>query len=486
MNINQSSGQGALFELVARGVKDTYFVRDKPDSYYPYDGHYDSSCKHLGERKTIVPLNGSKFGNTFEVELDPYADILTEVALEMELPSWIPPLPLVPGGNQVTPYQVNTLNWITDLDGYSYGYCNYIGYLLFERIQFYQDQVLIQDWSGDGLLTAMLTEGSWNSSYLTQTVAGFTPNLPRLIASRATPGYVRIKLPLPGMQCPGDGGFPLIACQNQNFRFRIKLRKLEDLVVTDKPGVFKPTPWNLPLMRFYPEGNGKGTPIEFQPRNFIDIPPPTILLSTIQRYVSPIMQAALKDIHIKIPFRRMFDNVFTFGELDYKPLDNGGTAAVTRRLDGRHPTERLLFFFRTQGAIDQNKLDDFTNPLGIDGEFYNRIKLVIAGRDREHLWEPDVWNYVNAAAKDERYSGLKIGAMNWALGDEFGKTYPAKREPEGAVNFTTADRPTFYIELQNVPRDNLLKQRLAEMKVFTEGWAIYEMKDGRGRLMFAN
>ncbi len=36
--ISQSSGQGALFELVARGVKDNYFVKDSPESVFPYNG----------------------------------------------------------------------------------------------------------------------------------------------------------------------------------------------------------------------------------------------------------------------------------------------------------------------------------------------------------------------------------------------------------------------------------------------------------------
>ena len=63
--INQSSGQGALFELVARGVKDTYFVKDAKTSVFPYSASYDSSIHHLAERRTMVPINGTNFGGTF-------------------------------------------------------------------------------------------------------------------------------------------------------------------------------------------------------------------------------------------------------------------------------------------------------------------------------------------------------------------------------------------------------------------------------------
>ena len=102
-NINQSSGQGALFELVARGVKDNYFTKDSSDSYLPYDGRYESSIHHLAERKTVVPLNEPKFGYSFEVEIEPFADVMTECAFEIDLPTWLPSLPLDPSGQLCSP-----------------------------------------------------------------------------------------------------------------------------------------------------------------------------------------------------------------------------------------------------------------------------------------------------------------------------------------------------------------------------------------------
>jgi hypothetical protein len=508
--IQQSNGQGALFELVARGNKDKYFVQDTSDSIFPYDGRYESSCHHLAERRTIVPLNQTKFGSTFEVEIDAYGDVLTECSFEIDLPSWIPSIPLVSGGQPAKPEQANKLFWISDSSGNSlstpsgnsYGYTNYIGYFLFERIQFYQDQFLIQEWSGDGLLTKTLTEGSWNSSFLTQVVSGLTdPLYPRSVALRATPGHLRIHLPLPGMQCPNDGGFPLIACQHQTYRIKATLRKLEDLVIAvnnvtrEYESYDKPAPWNVPIM--YYQGND-GNILSFKPLSLLEIGQPTILLSTIQHYVPPKVQEELRSSIITIPFRRQFENIFTFGELDYKPLDSGGSAIVTRRLDGRHPTERIFFFFRNFISIMRNQLDNFVNdkiiPSTINGvisteiynQFYSEIKLVIAGKDREEWWGSDVLDTLNAYAKDERDSGYNIGSMKWSLGDKYGTTYPAPREPEGTVNFTTADRPTLHINLNNINPGYYSKLRQSEMRVITEGWAIYEFKEGRGRLMFAN
>jgi hypothetical protein len=504
--INQSSGQGALFELVARGVKDTYFVKDTKESIFPYDARYHSSNHHLSERRTEVPINGTAFGQTFEVEIDPYGDILTECALEIDLPTWFPSLPLLPNGQLCTPSTVNSLYPITtnDLTGLSYGYVNHIGYFLFERIQFYQDQFLIQEWSGDGLLAKQMTEGSWNSSFLAQTVGGLQDtvnpitDIPtvRGIQLRATPGHLRIHLPLPGIQCPDDGGFPLVAMAWQKFRIKCTLRNLEDLVVCSDSTIFKPAPWNVPSFTYsFPDNST----YSFAPLSRNKIGNPTILLSTVQRYVSPAVQEALRSTPIQIPFRRQFENNFTFGELDYIPLDKGGVAAVTRRLDGRHPTERMFWFFRTQNALDHNQLDNFSNdyfdthvPTEAQpyttpyGSFYYRIKLIIAGRDRELIHEPFLWQQIVQLAKDEKACGKEISSMKWSRGDTFGTIYPTARVPEGTVNFTTADRPTFYVELANVNMNILLAQRKSECRVFTEGWDVYEVKEGRGRLLFAN
>jgi len=502
--IHASSGQGALFELVARGVKDNYFVKDTKDSIFPYDARYESSVHHLAERRTMVPLADAVFGNSFEVEIDPYGDVMTECAIEIDLPSWLPYLPVQPNGQPSPPERANGLYSITDLGGRSYGYVNYVGYFLFEKLQFYQDQFLIQEWSGDSLLAKQMTEGSLNRSFLDQLKGGAlettdsTTGLTtaRGLQIRATPGHLRIILPLPGMQCPGDGGFPLTAVPWQTFRIKGTLRKLEDLVVCSDSTVFKPAPWNVPSMNYT---FTNGSTYTFAPLSILQMAKPRILLSTVQHYVPSKVQEELRSKPIEIPFRRQFDNYFTFGELDFIPLDKGGVAAVTRQLDGRHPTERMVWFFRSQNAIDINRLDHWYNDFFDShapnaaqpyttpyGEFYYDLKLVIAGKDREELYTPMVWNQLNSLSKDEKGNVMHIGSMNWSTGEKYGTMYPAPRQPEGTVNFTTADRPTLYIELANINTNAILAQRKAEMRLFTEGWNVYTIKEGRGRLMFAS
>jgi hypothetical protein len=491
--VPHSNGSGALFELVARGQKDKFLQNDNVDAQSAFDNRYKSSAPFMTERRTTVPLNAPRFGNTFEIELDRYGDILLDCALLIDLPYWFPPLPTTIGGIPLDPIYANSQYFIRAVSSPSntllYGYTNYIGYLMFESIQFYQDQILIQEWSGESLLCTQFTEGSWSSSFLEQKNAGFNTN----INLRATPGQLRVHLPLPGLQTPGDGGFPFCCVPSQNYRLKIKIRPLEDIVVCNDPNIVKPAPWNEPAFT-YPLGTFPNY-IQFPPLTREQIGQPNILLETQQAYISNETMSALQESQITIPFRKVFENVFTIGELDYKPLDYGGTATITRRLDARHMAERVMFIFRTGSNLEKNRLynffNDFTTPtqeptLADNTTFYTGLKLVIAGQDRESLWEQFIWQDLEALVKDERDNGLGIGEMRWNYGSTIDRDVPAPRQPEGSINFTTADRPTLHIQLTNVPVTKCLGQRSAELRVFIESWNVYEMQQGRGRLLFAS
>ena len=494
-----TSLQGSIYELVARGKKDTYFAVDRKTSSLPFNPSYESSAPFLQERRTTVPLNAPQFGNTFEIELDRFGDIITEASLLVDLPTWLPPLPTnnnlsAPTNNTNNlsndPKIANSLYHITDLDGISYGYTRYIGLYLFEKIQFLQDQMLIQEWSGDSLFMTGANEGSWNTTFLSSQYLGGNEvgsTIGRAIAFRATPGRLRLSLPLPGLQTPGDGGFPICCMPNQAYRLRIKLRRLEDLVVASN-GAYKPEPWTKTFQYQLPNTDGSGSSLfTFNPVSRANIGQPTILLGTKQAYVPADIRKGLQDNRQSIPFRKSFENVFTIGELDYKPLDlSGGIATITRRLDARHPVERIQFAFRQANMLDRNIYTDFTDPLAYDGKFYQQAKLVIAGRDREFEFPPFVWDDVMNYAKDEIDPGYNISEMRWSLGDQMNRIRPFSRVPEGAVNFTTADRPTLWLQLNDVPRQIISGQRKVDLRVVMESWNVYEIQEGRGRMLFAN
>ena len=453
--------EGALYELLARGNKDLYFFNDDPKSISPYDNRYNPVPAQLHELRRIPPLNGADFGRTCEFEFEAAGEVFVDPTLVIDLPSWLPP--------QVA--ASNPKSVITDADGVSYGYTNGIGYFLFSKIQIYQDQLLLQEFTGDALYAASRARGSLSSAFLENKITGVHSGSALEIGRAATPGRLRLHLPLLGCQHPDDGGFPSIAARAQTYKLRVTLRRLEDLVEASDSRP-KPVPW----------GRSDLGPVATLQRTAIA--PITLQLETRHIYVDPDTRERLTRSSLEIPFSRLYENTFTYGAKDYEPLTRGAVANGTRRVDATHPAGRLLFWFHKTADLRANKYTKMTQDDGT--EYYNNVSLISAARDREPLNTPLLWNKLQHLAKEERDPGPGLGTMNWDLGDLRGREAPYQHQPEGAINFTTADRPTIYTDLANVPVDPVSGQKSTEMRVIVDSWAIATFEKGRGGLKYGN
>jgi hypothetical protein len=67
---NQTSIDGSLYELAARGVKDTYFIKDDKDAVHPFQWTYDRWPASLPENRLTNPLNQPRWGQRCEFEFD--------------------------------------------------------------------------------------------------------------------------------------------------------------------------------------------------------------------------------------------------------------------------------------------------------------------------------------------------------------------------------------------------------------------------------
>lgn len=465
--MSQLTSEGALYEMVARGNKDVYFQADVATAISPFRNNYKRIPAMVHEKRQIPPTNNADFGKTLEFDFEVAGDVFTHPTLVISLPSWLP-------SNYAS---INNKSIVQDVSGNTYGYTNGIGYFLFSSIQIYQDQILLQDFSGDALYASRLSRGSLNSALLENELAGMHDGSALSIGRNATPPSLRIELPLIGCQSIEDGGFPSFAIRSQTFRLRIKTRKLEDLVECSD-GRLKPTPWNSSL-QIQTSKNGSFTTFQTLDRYKID--QPSIYLETRHIYVDPDTQKELVESTLEYPYSRIFENIYYFNERDYAPLNNGAVAAVTRRIDAVYPASRLVFFMRQKTDIDANKLWKIISDVS-NNEYYNNVSFLIASRDRETLFPPLLWNQIVQHAKEDRYSGSGLGIINWDLGEQRGRRAPYTRQPEGSVNFSEADRPTLYVELQQIAGSN----RNTEMRLIVDTWSLFETEDRRGGLRFAN
>ena len=455
------TAEGALYEAVARGNKDTYFFQEDPDkTLNPFENRYDKNPPVVHEMRRIPPLNGAEFGRSCEFEFEIAGDMFVHPTILIDLPSWLPPLEAA----------LNPTTTITDAAGNSYGYTNGIGYFLFNRIQIYQDKLLLQEYSGDTLFATRAARGSLNSGYLENKLAGWHDGSAISIGTNATPPRLRLELPFIG----DNRGFPSISMRHQPFKLRLELRPLEEVIESsDMTSSAAAAPWLLPSMTY-----GTNT---FKPLTRTAIASPTLQLETRHIYTDGETQMALRKTPIEIPFNHIYENKYTFGPTEYAPLIRGVPAYVTRRVDAQHPAARLIWYIRTQNDLRTGRRWRFSPTA--DTEYYAAQSLIIAGRDRETLFTPFIWNALTLHAKETRDCGAGIGEMSWDLGDIRG---PHEYQPEGSVNFTTADRPTLYTSLAAAPNDTYLGGPSTEMIAAVDTWAIYVIEKDRGFLKYGN
>ncbi len=506
---------GALYELVARGAKDKYFFqKDLPRGAAtakevegqkaenarlgenPFNNFYEPQAPRIPETRTQQPLNAADFGRPVEFQLETFGDILTDAVVTIDLPTWFDSLPLTAGTTADVRQSVLANDWRctdADADGVRFGYTSGIAYYLFERIQIMQDRILLVDITGDSLQSLQLTEGTYNTAFLNDRMTGRHDGSARSVGINAAPGRLRLRLPWPCCQDKEDGGFPICAARSQNFRLRLVLRKLED-IVEGSDGHYFPNPWGANgSPRNFQATDASGITLSAQSLLRERIGKPVIQLETTQLYISPADSDALQKATLYYPFRNYEDQEYTANEPDYAPLDKGGVAPITRRLEGRHPVERILWYFREVQALQAGqrwrlRADEVYAgaSLNATGQFYSGLKLIVAGQDREDSWQPAVWQDIQAYVKNDRDPGRFQSQIDWSLGTQYERELPAPRQLEGAVNFTTADRPTFLLNLLNVLHNPVNGQRKTYLQICTSQWAVLEFKDGRCRMLFAN
>lgn len=542
--------EGGLYEAIARGNKDTFFFEKDPEkAINPFENRYERIPPNIQETRRIPPLNGAEFGRSCEFEFETAGDIFLRPTILIDLPSWYPP----------TEAALNpSLLFTEEATGNAYGYVNGVGYFIFQKIQIFQDKLLLQELTGDSLFALRASRGSLNSAYMENSLAGFHNGTAESIAANATPSRIRLELPFIG----GRHGFPSIAVRKQVFKVRLEIRPLEAIIESSDPNATAaPKPWgstffntdylaytttpvsinlnSLEPIGFTIQEHLSITPYEevvitdsTNPNNtfvgtvltydhvtgFIEIgsprqirgtfgtptvytlfsitrsfvalnrtqmASPALQLETRHAYVDGETQLTLRSTEMEIPFQRPYENTFIISPTEYAPIVKGVPAYVTRRVDAQHPASRLLWYSRSQNDLRANRRWKFTNDIS-GNEYYVSQSLIIASRDRETSFSPYIWNILTHHAKEDRDPGYGIGEMSWELGDIRGRRAPWHRQPEGAINFTVADRPTLYTSLSSAPNDTLLGAPSTETTAIVDTWAVYSIEADRGVLKYAN
>ena len=542
--------EGGLYESIARGNKDTFFFEEDPEkAINPFENRYDRIPPNLQELRRIPPLNGAEFGRSCEFEFDTAGDIFLRPTVLIDLPSWYPPAQATQNPSQLFTEKA-TDNAYGYMNGIGYFMFKKIQIfqdkLLLQELT--GDSLFALRASRGSLNSAYMenTLAGFHNGTAASIAANATPSRIRLelpfiggrhgfpsIAMRKQTFKLRLELRAveeliessdPAATVapkPWDTTFMHMGYVGQTIALTVLNPPYsEPFFITITPGltIIKATFASIidsknannsfiAYIGSYNSGTGDlelsnaqniqgtfGKPViynviaiveQFKSLNRTQMASPVLQLETRHSYVDGETQLALRSTTLEIPYLRPYENTYIISPTEYTPIVKGVPAYVTRRVDAQHPASRLLWYSRTQNDLRCNRRWKFTDDIS-GNEYYTTQSLIIASRDRETSFSPYVWNLLTHHAKEDRDPGYGIGEMSWDLGDIRGRRAPWDRQPEGTINFTTADRPTLYTSLSTAPFDTLLGAPSTEMTAIVDAWGLYSIENDRGVLKYGN
>jgi hypothetical protein len=431
---------GAVYELVSRGVKDSYFFAEPTaGAFTPFSNKYVKTTPFLSETKTTVATSSTDFGKTVEFEIERYGDVLTDVWFQVDFPSWIPAAAAA-----------------APLD--NYGYQAAAGFFLFERIEILQGQMIIMETSGD---TLYWLSGNRRRGAMTELVRELGGDVAEGHLGAHVRG-LRIRIPFPGCQSDVLGGFPLCTVPDKVYKIRVKLRPFAELVTW---GAGDEGPWGKTVR------DAHGIALYTALREY-ELDSPNVVLETTQAYLTREAREAMRGQAagaqgIQIPFVTHYEQQFQLRVDGRKPY----------LLEPKHPSEGIYIYAMPVNAA--RKKD-------ISGAAISAIEFTLAGREREFEWGSTVLVDIAAHAKMISLPPMRgIYALNWSLGDSSRPRSqdPMLRRPEGTINFSEADKPTLYV----TPNPAVVTRNgpVYIMHVIVESWRLYNIQgDGYGRVAF--
>jgi len=462
-----SSG-GGLLDLVARGKKDTFFTSNPKISYF--HSVYGKQPAFTQEIRLTQPRNKPDWGKYTDFEIEAVGDIVKNFVLLIDLPSWLP----------ITQAKNNATSITTDLSGVEYGYCQDIGYHLIEKVQIFNDQIKLHEFWGQWL--EWRRGQQQNSSIYNKSAGRHSPG-PNTIAQAATPGRLRIHLPVLGNQYPDDMGFPVTALTSQRFRMRVFLKKLES-VIEASDGRLNPQPWG----KIFQQQTQRNQPSQqFQTLQRYEIASPILTLETTQVYIPRDSQEYLRKTVLNVPFQEVQQCQFAIEDPKWLPVINtGATVSIPLALDFIGPTSQITVGVQTEASITAGQLYQLNPPTSGASSFLQDIRLNMGTIDRINQWSStilrDVANYYKLFKenRDPADGVLNIYTLT------FGPKEKEQFRPFGTLNLSRSLQATLYVDLNAIGTDPRTNSRKSFITVYGESWNIFEIKDGKGKVMFAD
>jgi len=457
-----TSRSGGLIELVARGIKDLYFSQNPSVSFF--HSVYTTATPFTKEIYVVAPRNAPEWGRYVDFDIEHRGDIMKFMYLRIQLPTWLPPAAVV----------ANPSGIVSDLSGVTYGFTSDVGFQMFDKIQFFVDQVMIHETFGEFLSWRLRQYYSFAQTMVIGEQIGRHDGSALAIGRSASLNELRVPIPFLGSQALEEPGFPMIAMRSQRFRIRFHLRRLEDIVVASD-GRISPQPWGGKGLRIQTTAGGVVDTSQTT-RELADMTPFTMMLETTQLYIPHSAQLFLKSTPMAFPYLHTQFEQYTIEDNQYNAASGSFNVNVQLPLaiDSIGAVSRMLFAIRSDASTRAGQRSDL---LSVGGTSYiQSARLNIANIDRIKAWDPAVFREVTTYWKQNGVSPLEIYTLTFG-----GFDYSS---PIGTLNFTRAVLPVLHITLAPVALDTRTRSRQAYALLYTESWNIWEIRNDAGRMAF--
>jgi hypothetical protein len=451
-----------LLELVSRGKKDVFFTSNPKNSFF--HGVYMKSAPFTKEIHVTQPNNLPDWGKYIDFDIEQRGDIIKELKLRLTLPTWLPPTVAVKNNKSLVTY--------ADGNESSVGYTNLVGFYAIEKVQVFNDSLMIHEFFGEFLAWRYQQIASDVQTLALGKSIGYYEESAVNIQKAATYQTIYVPIPIVGSQLPGEPGLPLVAMKKSRLRIRVYLKKLEDLIVryNETNGYMNySSVFNQPI-------SIQNSPSSFLEANYTlkreDVAKPLVTLETTYLFVKPDVQVWLKSMKWSIPFYQLQREEFTIEDnVMNSAFISAAPVNIPLKLDFIGPAQRIFFGFQSEGARLTNEL---SNLLTYDNQsFIQSARINIANIDRVVNNEPKVYQEVSDYWKNIRalnpISKTKFHTVAFGNIEDF--------QPSGTLNMTRSVQPLLYLTLNRIPYDYRSKSRKTYCIVYVETWNILEIEN---------
>ena len=450
-----SSGGAGLLELVARGKKDTFFTGDPQMSFF--HSVYNRASPWLRETRFVSPRNDGDFDSYVDFVLEPVGDIIRDIHLIVQLPTWLPP----------SVASINGTSKIIDLSGNTYGWTNHIGYFFIQKVQLYQNQFMLFEDFGEAMWLRALSKSTVDKMTVYDSLTGGHDGSALGIQRNATPGQLESRLRLPFDACDRDFGLPIGAINPFSLRLRVYINKLAPMI--ESSSGLQANVFGLP-MTVQSSATGPAVPFVSKKRN--ELGKPVLQLRVQYVYVDSICQKLLRSTEWSVPFPRCMTNSFTLEDFVWKP---GATPTLRKGIEIFGSIKRLRIIFQTDASFTAGQAWNYSAPGG--GDWFSSLSFFLHGNDRLGLWDPAVFEQLTPYSHDVGRYVPNVFCLDSGAED--------LDVPAGTLNLTQAEKPELQFVLTALAADARNGSKKTYLRVYADVWDLLRLSSGLIKLPYS-